>query len=253
MVRDYHQVRLGRYSPLFDYLMEHNDEDSITLSFDEIETILGRPLPSSARSYGIGWWTTNPTATPARSWLAASRHPHPTGDGRVEFVSANTISWNGAVNHLRITRMAVAYARDRLTDSASLDKWMREITDGWWEPHVVYVIRYGEAKISKVGLTNVNSSRLRMLTQIGGELVDTLQVPNRWVARVLEGECLTLVDEFRIEPPLWIAQVAGATEFWRDGFELPSLQQVFETTCGAETGDSWKTSIARSEATVDDH
>ncbi|WOF23650.1 hypothetical protein N8K70_02945 [Microbacterium betulae] len=104
MVRDYHQVRLGRYSPLFDYLMEHNDEDSITLSFDEIETILGRPLPSSARSYGIGWWTTNPTATHARSWLAASRHPHPTGDGRVEFVSVNTISWNGAVNHGREER-----------------------------------------------------------------------------------------------------------------------------------------------------
>lgn len=252
MVRDYHEVRLGHYSPLFDYLMEHNDEDSITLSFEEIETILGRPLPSSARTYSIGWWTTNPTATQARSWLAASRHPRPTGDGHVEFISASTISRNGAFKNLRITRMVVEYARDRLNDSAPLDKWMREITDGWWEPHVVYVIRYGEANITKVGLTNVNSSRIRMLTQIGGELVDTLQVPNRWVARVLESECLTFVDEYRVEPPLWLAQVAGATEFWRDGFELPPLSQVFETVCGTETGNSWNTSIARSGAAVND-
>lgn len=170
----------------------------------------------------------------------------------MEFIAASTISWNGAFKNLRRTRMAVEYARDRLTDSVSLEKWMREITDGCWEPHVVYVIHYGEANVTKVGLTNVNSSRLRMLTQIGGDLIDTFQVPNRWVARVLEGEFLTLVDEYRVEPPLWLAQVAGATEFWRDGFELPSLQQVFETTCGAETGDSWKTSIARSEAEVDD-
>ena len=253
MVRDYHEVRLGHYSPLFDYLMEHNEEDSIALTFEEIETILGRPLPPSARTHGLGWWTTNPTATQARSWLAASRHPRPTGDGRVEFIAASTISWNGAFNNLRITRMAVEYARDRLSDSVSLDKWMREITDGWWEPHAVYVIHYGEANVTKVGLTNINSSRLRMLTQIGGDLIDTFQVPNRWVARVLEGECLTLADDFRVEPPLWIAQVAGATEFWRDGFELPSLQQVFETTCGAETGDSWKTSIARPAATANRH
>ncbi|MGN7861278.1 hypothetical protein ACTJI8_11895 [Microbacterium sp. 22303] len=166
----------------------------------------------------------------------------------MEFIAASTLSWNGGDKHLHITRMAVEYARDRLNDSAPLDKWMREITDGWWEPHVVYVIRYREAAVTKVGLTRVNSSRLRMLTQIGGTLVDTMQVPNRWVARVREGECLIIADEFRVEPPLWIAQVAGATEFWSDRFELPPLREVFEASCGADIGDDWVASIPRTGA-----
>ncbi|WP_433674789.1 hypothetical protein [Microbacterium gorillae] len=84
-------------------------------------------------------------------------------------------------------------------------------------------------------------------------MLDSIQVPNRWVATVLEGEYLIHVDEFRAEPPHWIAQVAGATEFWKDGIELPPLQEMFNATCGTEADSAWVTAISRLDASVWNH
>ncbi|MGH2809829.1 MAG: DUF6884 domain-containing protein [Actinomycetota bacterium] len=43
------------YRPLFDYLVSH-PETHVRMSFGEIEKLLGRPLPSSARQYQA-WWS----------------------------------------------------------------------------------------------------------------------------------------------------------------------------------------------------
>ena len=58
------------YAPLADYLSRQK-ADRITLSFDEVERILGRPLPPSARKHR-SWWANDETHAQARwGWLKA--------------------------------------------------------------------------------------------------------------------------------------------------------------------------------------
>ena len=58
----------SRGQPLRDYL-EHASPP-VTLSFADVERILGRPLPPSARKHRA-WWANSPSQTLARQWLAA--------------------------------------------------------------------------------------------------------------------------------------------------------------------------------------
>ncbi len=63
----------GKYAPLANYLKEQGDGGltSVSLSFDEIASILGiDSLPASARDYPQ-WWSNNGTHTQARAWLWA--------------------------------------------------------------------------------------------------------------------------------------------------------------------------------------
>lgn len=60
---------MGKYSPLRSYLMSR-DEDRIPLTFDEIERLLGEPLPASKKY--PAWWSNNPSNNPmTKEWLAA--------------------------------------------------------------------------------------------------------------------------------------------------------------------------------------
>jgi hypothetical protein len=63
----------SRYENLRVYLAERS-EPIVHLSFAEIEKIIGRPLPASARRYRP-WWANERSGTHvhARSWLDASR------------------------------------------------------------------------------------------------------------------------------------------------------------------------------------
>lgn len=45
---------MGKYDPLRDYLIKCGN-DEVTLSFADIESILGRALPPSASNYDA-WW-----------------------------------------------------------------------------------------------------------------------------------------------------------------------------------------------------
>jgi hypothetical protein len=46
-------------------------DNSLSLSFDEIETVIGHPLPPSAGRYEA-WWSNNDTGhSHARAWIAA--------------------------------------------------------------------------------------------------------------------------------------------------------------------------------------
>lgn len=63
----------SKYDPLILHLINHNSGDALTLAFDEIETLLGEPLPPTARSH-LAWWgntTSDPTHTWANRWTAA--------------------------------------------------------------------------------------------------------------------------------------------------------------------------------------
>jgi DNA-binding XRE family transcriptional regulator len=62
-----------KYWPLFQHLRQ-SGQDAITLSFAEIEALLGGPLPESARE-SRGWWS-NRHAGPvqASAWMGAGYH-----------------------------------------------------------------------------------------------------------------------------------------------------------------------------------
>lgn len=61
------------YEPLRAHLLSVNDP-VVTMSFGEIELVLGRQLPASARTYPA-WWANERTQTHnhARAWLDAGR------------------------------------------------------------------------------------------------------------------------------------------------------------------------------------
>jgi hypothetical protein len=60
----------GKYEPLYLFLVNHN-EDSIILSFGEIERILGFNLPESAYKHSA-WWSNDPSHSQAKAWLQAN-------------------------------------------------------------------------------------------------------------------------------------------------------------------------------------
>ena len=57
----------SKYQPLTDYLATQ-PSDTVTLTFAEIEAMLGSRLPHTA--HRPGWWSNSPTWFPhARTWL----------------------------------------------------------------------------------------------------------------------------------------------------------------------------------------
>ncbi|MGO9060394.1 MAG: Swt1 family HEPN domain-containing protein [Candidatus Binataceae bacterium] len=68
----------GKYRPLYDYLSRQTDD--ITLTFDEIEEILGEQLPPSAANYQAWWANEDPYGTmmvQKRAWLLAGFKAYP--------------------------------------------------------------------------------------------------------------------------------------------------------------------------------
>src|SRR5690606_39149260 len=76
------------YSPLHERLA-NADPGPVTLTFGEIERLLGRKLPPSARDDRIKrqWWANTDTHAQARAWLRAGRKARlDAGENRVTFV-----------------------------------------------------------------------------------------------------------------------------------------------------------------------
>ena len=59
----------GKYRFLADYLHEHGG-DTITMSFDQIEQLVGDKLPRSAYNYRA-YWSNTDTHTISRAWMRA--------------------------------------------------------------------------------------------------------------------------------------------------------------------------------------
>ena len=64
----------GTYVALTVFLRE-NQASRVKLRFDELEEILGRPLPASARSHRP-WWANTDGNSQARAWLSAGWKVH---------------------------------------------------------------------------------------------------------------------------------------------------------------------------------
>lgn len=58
-----------RYRGLAEYLLSAN-ENKITLSYSQIEKILGFPLPETARKFKQSFWSNTETHSYASSWMA---------------------------------------------------------------------------------------------------------------------------------------------------------------------------------------
>jgi len=74
------------YAPMMRFLTGQAS-DRVRLNFQEVERILGRPLPKSAGDYQA-WWANDPTHSQAKAWLKAGWQTENLNlDGRtVEFV-----------------------------------------------------------------------------------------------------------------------------------------------------------------------
>lgn len=59
----------SKYGPLFEYL-RNNLADEVTLSFGQIEEILQRPLPASARTQSV-WWSNRRSGWQSAAWMDA--------------------------------------------------------------------------------------------------------------------------------------------------------------------------------------
>ncbi len=70
------------YQPLKDFLAARGDR-SVDLSFEEIEGIIGRPLPASAKGeISRQWWANTESHSQARAWLSLGRKAKLNVDGR---------------------------------------------------------------------------------------------------------------------------------------------------------------------------
>lgn len=67
-----HKPVRGRYAPLYRYFLEAED-DSVNLTFAEVEDILGAQLPASAREHRSVWANSEGSFL-GRIWLRAGWH-----------------------------------------------------------------------------------------------------------------------------------------------------------------------------------
>lgn len=58
----------AKYRGLTEYLLK-SGEDSITLTYAQIERILGFPLPSTAKNYKQAYWANTTTHSYSSSWM----------------------------------------------------------------------------------------------------------------------------------------------------------------------------------------
>ena len=101
---------MGRYDPLRDYLVQCGS-DEVMLSFTDIESIIGRPLPPSAHNYDAWWANISDSVftqhSHAKSWHAAGYKAQVNRAGKtVRFYRETTVSdspvtiplidWNGS-------------------------------------------------------------------------------------------------------------------------------------------------------------
>lgn len=62
-----------KYYPLYEFLRQ-SGQDEVLLSFAQVEDLLGRPLPATARTQR-GWWSNRSTAmAQSMAWMDAGYH-----------------------------------------------------------------------------------------------------------------------------------------------------------------------------------
>lgn len=236
------EIEMGKYAPLYEYLRAHDGLDEIEVTLEQVEAILGFALPPRARPVKSEWWTMHPTSKQALSWIVAGRRPL-RDEGRVVFVRAEARLGDTAERHRDGTEQYVAFARKELDDGPPIvldtAEQLRQ-----WSPHEVYVIHFREAGLFKIGIASTGNGRPEdICRKAGALLLDRYEVANEWAAKVIEGEWLRQVRDVRVEPPLWVAQHAGVSEFWRDEVPAPSLRDYVLSLADDLARPHWSISL----------
>jgi hypothetical protein len=92
---------MGVYEPITDYLRTAQGS-RVSLRFDEVEQIIGRPLPKSAYRYRE-WWSNNPSGhSHARSWTTAGWRTEKVDLERQALVFSRTDATPGTSSGLQV-------------------------------------------------------------------------------------------------------------------------------------------------------
>jgi hypothetical protein len=95
---------LSKYTPLREYLSGRSEAEA-PMSFADIESVVGFPLPPAARRYRA-WWSNNPTnSVITNAWLGAG------------FRSAQVDMANQTLRFVRVSPAPQAAARVRASSS----------------------------------------------------------------------------------------------------------------------------------------
>jgi len=114
----------SKYHPLFDYLRRQSRE-TIVMTFDQIETLIGGELPSSARAGRAFWSNRSHGALQASAWMAAGFHVQAVdlASHSVTFArpqrryrvhrQGDAVQWDGELvralrDHMRVTQAGLA-------------------------------------------------------------------------------------------------------------------------------------------------
>lgn len=106
------------YAPL-ERRLSQADQDAVTLSFEEIERVLGRKLPQSAYDERIKrqWWANTDTHSQAKAWLKAGRKARlNVAENQVTFIR------DGAGDDLSATASALTPAAKQLVRAVALER-----------------------------------------------------------------------------------------------------------------------------------
>ena len=89
---------MSKYAPLTQHLTARN-QPQVAMRFDELERLLGFPLPPSARKHRA-WWSNNPrNSVTTKAWLAAGYQSRDVdlGEGRLLFERLNVVEPAGGL------------------------------------------------------------------------------------------------------------------------------------------------------------
>lgn len=127
----------SKYHPLHQFLRSSNQPE-VTLTFAEMETLMGEPLPDSARSKKI-WWSNRKTGLQAKAWMEADylvaaidltteqvTFRKPKQIYKVER-SGNTVLWNAEL--IKALRRHTGWSQQELADK--LETYQPIVSD--WE------------------------------------------------------------------------------------------------------------------------
>jgi hypothetical protein len=111
---------MPQYEPLQRYL-QRQERDEISLSYADIENILGRKLPPSVEGpYWRQWWANTETHSQGQAWLRAGWRVSRPQKGRIEFkrLEARSGSGAGAETDGSGSRQPILLRQEDLTGSA---------------------------------------------------------------------------------------------------------------------------------------
>lgn len=106
------------YAPL-EHRLAKAEQDAVTLSFEEIERLLGRKLPQSAYDERIKrqWWANTDTHSQAKAWLKTGRKARlNVAENQVTFVR------DDATHDLSVTESALTPAAKQLLRVLARDR-----------------------------------------------------------------------------------------------------------------------------------